>query len=194
MIRLITEADADAVQAIYAPYVHNTAISFELEPPDVKEMRHRIRKTLVMYPWLVCEQGETVGYAYASQHRERAAYQWSVDVAVYAAPQYQRAGVGRGLYTSLFALLRLQGFFNAFAGIALPNDASVGLHMALGFQPIGVYRAVGFKLGKWHDVSWWGLPLQPPHPTPMPPRPLSEIIDKSEATTALNAGLSHIRL
>ncbi len=194
-IRLATEADAGAIQAIYAPYVQNTPISFELEPPPVEEMRERIRKTLRLFPWLVCEngQGRVVGYAYASRHRERAAYQWSVDATVYVDPRAHRMGVGRGLYTSLFALLRLQGFFNVYAGIALPNEASVSLHTAVGFQPVGVYRAVGYKLGKWHDVSWWSLALQPPAVEPSLPRPLTSISQDSSWQTALHAGLSLVR-
>jgi L-amino acid N-acyltransferase YncA len=194
-IRLATEADAEAIQAIYAPYVQHTPISFELEPPSVEEMRERIRKTLALFPWLVCGngQGRVVGYAYASRHRERAAYQWSVDAAVYVDPRAHRTGIGRGLYTSLFALLRLQGFFNVYAGIALPNEASVSLHTAVGFQPVGVYRAVGYKLGKWHDVSWWSLALQPSAAEPSPPRPLDGISQDSGWQTALNAGLSLVR-
>jgi phosphinothricin acetyltransferase len=194
-IRLASEQDAAAIQAIYAPYVRETVISFEAEPPDVETMRERICKILEMFPWLVCEyDGEIVGFAYASRHRERHAYQWSVDATVYVRRGLQRSGVGRGLYTSLFALLRLQGFFNAYAGIALPNDASVGLHRALGFQPVGVYEHVGYKLGKWHSVAWMGLTLQPPAESPAPPRPLPEIITHPDAQIALNSGLSAIRL
>lgn len=196
LIRLANDADAEALQAIYAPYVLNTAISFELEPPTVDEMRERVRKYLILFPWLVCEdrQGEIAGYVYASKHRERAAYQWSVDVTAYVHPRAQRSGIARGLYTSLFALLRLQGFYNAYAGIALPNDASVGAHRAVGFQAVGVYKNVGYKLGKWHDVSWWSLALQPPQATPTPPKPLEEVLDHREREVALNAGLQLIRL
>ena len=190
-IRLATEADAEAIQAIYAPYVRVTAISFELEPPDVAEMRTRISKTLALFPWLVCEnsEGQVVGYAYASRHRDRAAYQWSVDAAVYVDLRTHRTGVGRGLYTSLFALLRLQGFYNVYAGIALPNEASVGLHKAVGFQPVGVYHGVGYKLGKWHDVSWWSLTLQPSAVEPAAPRPITEISGSPAGQSALDAGL-----
>jgi L-amino acid N-acyltransferase YncA len=189
-IRLAAEADAAAVQAVYAPYVHSTAISFELEPPDVDEMRERIHNTLILFPWLVCEEGENVlGYAYASKHRERSAYQWSVDVSVYVAPGLHRRGMGRTLYAALFMLLRQQGFYNAFAGIALPNEASIGLHRALGFRPVGIYRQVGYKLGKWHDVAWLGLALQAPAETPHPPRPLSGILDRPEAQMAFKTDL-----
>lgn len=161
VIRLAAEADAPALADIYGPIVASTAISFEIDPPDATEMRRRLADMLPALPWLVCElEGDAAGYAYASRHRVRAAYSWSVDVSVYVAPAYHRRGVGRGLYTSLFAILMAQGFFNAYAGVTLPNAASVGLHESLGFTPVGVYRHVGFKLGAWHDVGWWQLPLQ----------------------------------
>src|SRR4029079_16629726 len=112
--------------------------------------------------------------ACASKHRERAAYQWSVDVSVYIHERARRQGVGRALYTSLFALLRLQGFYSAHAGISLPNRASVGLHEALVFQPVGVYRSVGYKRGAWHDVGWWQLALRERTGTPDPPRSLAD--------------------
>ena len=170
VIRLATDNDAEQIQAIYSPVVSDTAISFELEPPRVPEMRQRIMKTLTRLPWLVCEQdGEIRGYAYASLHRTRAAYQWSIDVSVYVHEIARRTGVGRAVYGSLCKLLAMQGFYNAYAGITLPNPASVGFHESMGFQPVGVYRAVGYKLGKWHDVGWWQLVLRehllPPEPT-----------------------------
>jgi phosphinothricin acetyltransferase len=194
-IRLATEQDAAAIQAIYAPYVRETVISFELEPPDAATMQARIRKIAEIFPWLVCEhQGAIAGYAYASRHRERPAYQWSVDVTVYVQRGLHRSGVGRGLYMSLFGLLRLQGFFNAYAGIALPNDASIGLHRALGFQPIGIYEHIGYKLGRWHSVAWLGLTLQSPAESPAPPRPLSAILNQPETQAALRSGLAAIRL
>ena len=125
-------------------------------------MRGRLAKVLEPYPWLVCEDGgEVLGYVYATQHRERAAYRWSVDTSVYVRQGRQRRGVGRALYTSLLAVLPLQGYVNAYAGATLPNPASVGLHEAMGFQPVGVYRQVGFKYGAWHDVAWFQRPLQP---------------------------------
>lgn len=189
-IRLATPQDASAIQAIYAPYVRDTAISFEMVPPTVIEMAERIEKGLTFFPWLVCEreQGEIIGYVYASKHRERAAYQWGVDVTVYVHAAAQRGGVGRGLYSSLFALLRLQGFYNAYAGIALPNEPSVRLHESLGFVPIGIYHQTGYKLGRWHDVGWWELALQPHTENPLPPRPLPDILTQSESLRALQKG------
>jgi L-amino acid N-acyltransferase YncA len=170
VIRLATEDDAGQILAIYAPIVRDTPISFEVEPPTVAVMRQRIADTLPRFPWLVCEQcGELQGYAYAGRHRARAAYQWSVDVSVYVHAQARRSGVGRTLYSALFRVLAMQGFCNAYAGIALPNPASVRLHESLGFQPVGIYRSVGYKLGAWHDVGWWQLSLQPHAVRPAPP-------------------------
>jgi phosphinothricin acetyltransferase len=160
-IRMATPADAAQVAEIYRPSVSGAATSFEVEPPSPAEMERRIAAATGYAPWLVCEEGgAVVGYAYASQHRDRAAYRWCVDVSVYVREGMRRGGVGRALYTSLFALLRLQGFCAAHAGITLPNPASVGLHEALGFLPVGVYRKVGYKTGAWHDVGWWQLELR----------------------------------
>ena len=161
-IRVARPEDAEVILTIYAPIVRETAISFEVEPPPRGEMHERIATTLRQLPWLVCERrGEVLGYVYASPHRARTAYQWSVDVSVYIHAQARRTGMGRALYHAFFELLILQGFYQCYAGITLPNPASVGLHEALGFQPVGVYQAVGYKLGAWHDVGWWQRALQP---------------------------------
>lgn len=155
-IRVATPSDSAQIQRIYAPIVGCTAISFELEPPTIADMAKRIESTLVMYPYLVAErEGQVVGYAYASQHRAREAYQWSVDVTVYIAPHAHRNGIGRALYERLLPILESQGFHTAYAGIALPNVGSVSLHEALGFHHIGTYTEVGFKHGSWHDVGYW---------------------------------------
>jgi phosphinothricin acetyltransferase len=189
MIRLATAADAAPVAAIYRPYVTDSAISFELEPPSADEMGRRIASTLAFAPWLVLERDAAIaGYAYATRHRDRAAYQWSVDASVYVAEGRHRAGIGRALYTSLFALLRLQGFCAAHAGITLPNAASVGLHESFGFQPVGVYRAVGFKRGAWHDVGWWQLNLRERARDPAPPRLLPEALRDPAWEEAVTAG------
>jgi phosphinothricin acetyltransferase len=166
-IRLAAEQDGEAVRAIYAPVVERTAISFESDPPTAAEMRRRILATLERLPWIVVqERDEVLGYAYAARHRERACYRWSVDAAVYVAEAHRGRGVGRALYGSLFEILRLQRFANVFAGITLPNDASVALHKAMGFQPVGIYRQVGHKFGAWHDTSWWQLALTEKSSTP----------------------------
>ena len=192
-IRLATEAAAAAVAAIYAPFCEATPVSFEETAPTPAEMAGRIRKILEQYPWLVLDDGGVVaGYAYAGKHRERPAYRWSVDVSVYVDPGYRRRGVGRALYAALFALLRLQGFFKAYAGVTLPNPASVGLHTAVGFAPVGVYRGVGFKHGAWHDVGWYQLALQPERPAPEEPRPVAAVLASPEGRAALADGLRHL--
>jgi|SRR5262245_22481376 len=171
MIRMATAGDAEAVARIYDPVVARTAISFEIEPPGPAEMERRIRQVLPFAPWLLDErEGAVRGYAYASKHRERAAYQWSVDVAVYVGEAHRKQGVGRALSAKLFRLLRLQGFHAAHAGITLPNAASVGLHESLGFRLIGVYPRVGYKMGAWHDVGWWQLELRERSGEPAPPK------------------------
>jgi L-amino acid N-acyltransferase YncA len=193
-IRLATEHDAKQIAAIYAPNVTDTVISFEFEPPSVDEMRQRIEVTLQRYPWLVCErQGRLLGYAYAGAHGSRAAYQWSVDVSVYVHEDARRTGVGRALYASLFAALDLQGFYNAYAGATLPNPASVGLHESVGFRQVGVYRGVGYKLGEWHDVVWWHLPLRERVADPDPPADLASVVGSEEWEAALRKGLPLLR-
>jgi phosphinothricin acetyltransferase len=175
-IRMATAADAADVASIYRPYVTDAATSFEVEPPGAAEMARRLESVLAFAPWLVYadEHGGLAGYAYASPHHERVAYQWSVNVAVYIRAAHHRRGIGRALYEKLFPLLRLQGFYAAHAGVTLPNAGSVGLHETLGFRPVGVYRSVGWKLGAWHDVGWWQLVLQERPATPAPPLTLSE--------------------
>jgi len=170
-IRVARPEDAAAVADIYGPYVRDTAISFEEAAPSTDEMRARIEETLVRYPFLVCEEaGKVVAYAHASAHKERAAYRWSCDVTVYAAPEVHRRGIGRTLYGRLFEILRRQRVHAVYAGIALPNAKSVGLHEAMGFQHLGIYREVGFKAGSWRDVGWWqrvigdGIPAGEPIP------------------------------
>jgi phosphinothricin acetyltransferase len=175
-LRMAQEDDAPAISAIYAPIVRNTCISFELEPPSEAQMRERIGQTLQRLPWLVSvgAQGQVNGYAYASRHRERAAYQWAVDVSAYVHEDARGRGIGAALYGRLLALLAEQGYFQAFAGIALPNAPSVALHEAVGFAPLGVYRNVGFKHGRWHDVGWWQCPLRPLD-VPTAPLPLRDL-------------------
>lgn len=163
-IRIATPADADATTAIYAPIVQHTSISFELEVPTVEQMRERMAQTLQTLPWLVSEdtQGRVNGYVYASKHRERSAYQWSVDTTAYIREDARGQGIGKQLYGELKRILVGLGYCQAFAGIALPNQASVALHESVGFEALGVYRQVGFKHGQWHDVGWWQCSLQSP--------------------------------
>jgi phosphinothricin acetyltransferase len=161
VIRKIDLSDAPAVRDIYAPFVSDSATSFEAVPPDAAEIEDRIRKVGSQYPWLVFEgDGRVLGYAYASQHRARFAYRWCVDVSVYVHADVRNCRIGTALYGALFNFVRQQGYFNAYAGITLPNPGSVRLHESLGFTPIGVYSRTGFKFGKWHDVAWLQLRLR----------------------------------
>jgi phosphinothricin acetyltransferase len=191
-LRLASEGDAEAILSIYAPFCRDTAVSFETEPPTVEQMRLRIAKTVKTLPWLVCEgeHGAILGYAYASSHRERAAYRWAVDVSVYVRDGLRRKGLGRALYTALFDVLRLQGYYTALAATTVPNAGSIGLHQAMGFQPVGIYRNIGFKCGAWRDVAWWQLALSQPAEEPEPPRDLRAVMQSAAWRDALLSGVS----
>jgi L-amino acid N-acyltransferase YncA len=164
--------DADACAAIYAPHVEGSAVSFEERAPDAAELATRIERYGRSHAWLVAERGkEVVGYAYATAFNERPAYRWSASVSVYVAEVARGQGVGRALYEALFDRLRERGFRMACAGITLPNEASVGLHEALGFERTGVNREIGFKQGAWRDVGWFQLDLAPAgHGLPCDPK------------------------
>jgi L-amino acid N-acyltransferase YncA len=193
-IRLAEESDVDAIAGIYRPIVETTAVSFETVAPDDDEMRRRLGETLASYPWLVCDlDGRIAGYAYATRHRVRGAYQWSVDTSVYVHAADRRVGVGRGLYVSLFSILAAQGYFNAYAGIALPNTASVALHESVGFEKVGVYHHVGYKLGSWHDVGWWQLILKEHEESPTTPLDLATVRGHDGWEALLARGESAIR-
>ena len=171
VVRDATPADAGDIAAIYAPVVGKTAISFEETPPGPGEIARRMRATPRL-PWLIADDaGRVAGYAYASVHRARPAYRWSADSSVYLDPRYRSRGLGRLLYEHLINEVSNLGYMSLFAGIALPNDASVGLHEAMGFRPVGVFRDVGYKLGAWRDVGWWQLPLCEGPPSPDDPLP-----------------------
>jgi L-amino acid N-acyltransferase YncA len=158
------QRDAAACASVYAPYVSHSVASFEVVPPTAKEMSGRIDAA---HAWVIAEHGDVViGYAYGSPHLERAAYRWAANVAVYIHAEHHRSGVGRALYTSLFAQLRATGLWTLCAGVTQPNVGSDGLHRAMGFVPVGIYRRIGWKAGAWHDVRWWQLDLRPGEPGP----------------------------
>jgi phosphinothricin acetyltransferase len=190
-IRPALESDAPAVLAIYAPIVRTSAITFEYEPPAVAEVAERIRTITARWPWLVYVGDDDVrGYAYASSWRARAAYQWAVETTVYVHADAQRRGIGRALYGSLIACLRLLGYRLAIGGITLPNPGSVGLHEALGFRPAGVHRGCGWKLGAWHDVGFWELELAPrTGPEPRVPSTPAAVATSPAWAAALASGL-----
>ncbi len=170
-IRIARPEDAGAMLSIYAPFVRDSAVTFETEVPTERDMASRIEETLRRFPWLVAErEGKIVGYAYAGLHRVRHAYRWSCEVSIYLDAAVRGRGLGRALYERLIEHLRDLGYLNAYGGAVLPNDASVKLHESLGFEPVGVYRKVGYKQGRFWDVGWWALRLAEPEGVPAEPR------------------------
>lgn len=194
-IRFATPDDAAAVREIYAPFcAEDSPVSFEIVAPTVAEMRDRIARTLERFPYLVCErEGAIAGFVYAGPHRERAAYQWSTEVTAYMHVAHRRVGAAEALYTALFALLGAQGYVCALAGITLPNPSSVALHTKMGFEPVGVYKGVGFKCGAWQDVGWWRLLLRPPRGQPSPPMGYQSL-DTSMVADVLKKCAAKVRL
>jgi L-amino acid N-acyltransferase YncA len=154
-IRDAAQGDGEACAAIYGHYVIDTAVTFETEPPTPAEMAERIARAAGTHAWVVLEhQGRVAGYAYGGPFNSRPAYRFSCEVSVYLERGRRRTGAGRALYEALFARLAARGFRTAVAGMTLPNTASVGLHRAMGFEPVGTYRRIGWKHGAWHDVAW----------------------------------------
>lgn len=175
-IRVAKASDAIGMLEIYRPFVENTSITFETVCPDLSEFQSRISHYLENYAWLVAEsKGEIAGYAYATRHRERTAYQWSVEVSVYINEKYYRQGLAQKLYKELFSLLKLQGFRNVYAVINLPNDPSVAFHESMGFTWFATYEQVGYKLGKWKNVGWWRKVINEFIDDPLPPVPFSKL-------------------
>jgi len=189
-IRLADERDYASILQIYTPFITDTVITFEYKVPTIDEFGKRIIDVQKKYPWLVCEiKGEIVGYAYASCFNEREAYDWSVDFSVYINPQFHRKKIGKALYFSLFQLLKLQGYYNCYAGVTLPNIKSESLHQSFGFKKIGIYKNVGYKFGSWYDVKWYELKIKEHIKSPIKPKSIeeinntiefSEIIEKAE--------------
>jgi phosphinothricin acetyltransferase len=190
-IRTAVAADAAEMLAIYAPFVETTAVTFEYVVPPVAEFAERVQAVSARWPWLVLERaGRVAGYAYASSWRARAAYQWAVETTVYVQAEERRRGVGRALYRSLLACLRVQGHRLALGAITLPNPESVALHEAIGFRRVGVHRACGHKLGAWHDVGFWEVELAPrADADPAAPVPASALADRDEWRAAIASGL-----
>jgi L-amino acid N-acyltransferase YncA len=175
-LRLASAEDGAACAAVYAPYVLDSVVSFELVPPGAAEMAGRISRTTARYPWVVAEvDGIVRAYAYATRHRERPAYDWTAETTVYVDGAFVRRGLGRATMTAVLDLLRLQGAHLAVAGITPPNQGSVGLHAALGFRRIGLFEAIGFKLGAWHGVEWFALELSPGPDEPQPFIPMPDL-------------------
>lgn len=180
-IRLATEDDSESVLKIYAPFITNTAVTFEYKVPTIAEFKERMANILKIYPWLVCEiDNKIAGYAYASRFGEREAYKWSVDFSVYIDPEHHGKHIGKALYFALSGILRLQGFYNAYAAVSVPNIKSERLHESFGFKAIGVYRNVGYKLGSWRDIKMYELKIQEHAQSPAEPAPINEISNTDE--------------
>ena len=159
-IRLINTGDIAGALAVYTPFVLNTAITFEYYVPTLDEFTTKVETITNGYPWLVyLHNGKVKGYAYGSIHRSKTAYQWSPESTIYLSSEAQGNGIGRILYETLFSLMRLQGYINVFAGVSLPNEQSESFQKSLGFEEIGVFKNIGYKLGKWHDTRWFQLHL-----------------------------------
>ena len=187
-IRLATLADAAGIVEIYAPYVRDTALTFETTVPTTDVFVERMTRIQRVYPFLVCiSDDQVVGYAYANESRSREAYRWNVELSVYVHENWHRRGIATALYTALFQLVRAQGFVNMYAVIAVPNEASILLHKRFGFSEIGVFIATGYKFGQWHDVMWMQLrvdgaldPAEHGSPTPI------DELHRNEVETAIN--------
>lgn len=185
MIRMARAEDAQAVHAIYAPTIIDTAITFETELPGEEAMRQRILTRLQQYPWLVWEEhGDVLAYAYATRFRERAAYDWIAETSIYVHANARRRGIARKLYDVLLEVMRLQGINQAVGVITMPGEVSVALHEAMGFAPAGVWHKAGYKLGQWWDVGVWQKELQPPSNPPKPVQAFSSLTE-SKALHAL---------
>ena len=174
IVRAVSPDDATAIAAIYAPYVTDTVITFELDPPDAAEFRRRIEHVTATHPWLVAElDGRVVGYAYASTYRTRAAYRWVAETGIYLDRAAQGHGIGRALYTSLLYELTRRGFVAAMGVMTAGNPASTALHERLGFRDVGTQPGIGFKHGAWHDVVFWQRDLAPRLDAPAEPDVIS---------------------
>jgi L-amino acid N-acyltransferase YncA len=173
-VRIAKADDAESVLEIYRPYILTTAFTFETEVPSTEQFGKRIETYLQKYPWLICEiDNKIAGYAYASTHREREAYQWTCESSVYVHDNFKGRGIGKELYAALFRILQIQGIRNVYAGITIPNKPSEHLHAKSGFELFATYENIGYKLGSWHKVGWWklqlnGFDLKPPPPQKFP--------------------------
>jgi L-amino acid N-acyltransferase YncA len=194
-IRLVHTDDCTSLLNIYGPFISDTTVTFEYEIPDADAFKERIINISKTNPWLVCELNEkVVGYAYASRHRERAAYQWSVELSVYVDPEYHRHHIAKALYTALIKILKIQGYYNAYAGITMPNEKSERFHESFGFKLIGVYESVGYKFGRWLDVGWYWLKLAEHIKEPQHPKPITEICKTKEVMKILDEAVEIINL
>ncbi len=181
-IRWVKTTDAREALSVYAPYVQHTAVSFEYEVPTLTAYEENISAITAEYPWLVCcINNQVIGFAYAGTFRTRPAYKWSVESTIYLEKQWQSLGIGKLLYQTLIHLLKMQGFVNVFAGVAIPNPGSEQLHLSVGFREAGIFNHIGYKNGSWHTTKWYQLLLQPLTANPSLPLPVKQVYLSREA-------------
>ena len=175
-VRLASKEDAAEILEIYAPYILNTTVSFETQLPSIEQFQQRIENCLKTYPWIVAVlNGRVAGYAYASKHREREAYQWTCECSVYMHNDFRGKAIAKLLYELLFQILKQQQFRNVYAGITMPNDASIRFHEKCGFEKFAYYENIGFKFSSWHSVGWWKLQINDYDQQLPPPLKLSQL-------------------
>ena len=174
--RRATEEDVVSILAIYAPYVTDSAITFEYDVPSEEEFRQRIRTISAEYPYFVCESdGQIIGYAYAHRHMERAAYQWNAEISIYIRQGFTGKGLGKTICQALIDLLRLQGIRNVFSCVTIPNERSAHLHHSMEFSTEGIFQNAGYKCGKWQTIAWFRKNIAPYSNEPAPFLPISRI-------------------
>lgn len=196
IIRLAEKRDVPGILEIYAPFILETAVTFEETVPDENSFWNRIQGIMAELPFLVCEMdGKIAGYAYASAYRSRASYRWSKEVTVYVHPHFQRKKVAHALYTSLNEMVRYQGIANLLAIITMPNEASVAFHEFFGYRKCAEFSNVGYKLNQWQNVGWFELFLQDENEAPKERiLPLDEIITRPIFKEAIQKGMAKLKL
>ena len=176
IFRFVKKEDIPAILAIYTPYVQDTAITFECDPPSLAEFTQRVQNISAEYPYIVCEtDGKVIGYGYAHRHMERAAYQWNAELSIYIDQNHLRGGIGKKMYQLLMDILVLQNVRNVYGCVTVPNAPSEKLHQHFGFSKVGTYHNSGYKCGKWHDVAWFEKTIGTYDLPPAPFKPIIEV-------------------
>lgn len=186
-IRFAYPADAEALVAIYAPYILKTAITYEYEIPSTAEFAHRIETYSAKYPYLVAElNGTPVGYAYACPLGSRPAFDWSVETAIYIREDCKGMGIGKALYEKLEAILKAMGIRTMTAAVASVDhddpyltNASIAFHLRMGFTPVGTFHHAGCKFGRWYDLTWLEKAIGEYEGEPSHPKTVHEIMDEA---------------
>jgi L-amino acid N-acyltransferase YncA len=184
-IRPATAADEVDILRIYGPFVTDSSVTFVSTVPTPEEFHEKMARVARRFPYLVCTiNGEVAGFAFAAEERPHDVFQWNTELSVFLDPRFHRKGVATALYTALIQILKVQGFYNLYAAISLPNDASIALHRHFGFEDRCRYERSGFKMGQWHDLVWMHLRLSQPLALPSrPPKRMDELAT-NDITTA----------